>query len=165
MRFLAISGLFCATAATLLLVGCGKTDTQTAQPEQGPAAILEKASNATVKAPAETQKAAAPGGATASQTVSNAAAAVQTTANQAVSNATTALQGTAAEAAAKAQQLISQAQQLVSNKKFQEALATLQQLGNVQLTPEQQKLVNDLKTQIQAALAGSAVGNALGVKP
>jgi hypothetical protein len=75
------------------------------------------------------------------------------------------------EAAPQAQGLIDRARDLVKDQKYQEALSTLGQLANLKLTPEQQKLVDDLKAQIQSALAkatapdaASALGGALGGK-
>lgn len=55
-----------------------------------------------------------------------------------------------------AQVLIDKAKALVTDKKYQEALSSLAQLANVQLTPEQQKMVDDLKTTIQSALNSDA---------
>jgi hypothetical protein len=70
-----------------------------------------------------------------------------------------------------AQSIIARAKSLYDEKKYQDALGSLAGLANVQLTPEQQKLVDNLKTQLQAALAkntaadaGSALGGVLGEK-
>jgi hypothetical protein len=70
-----------------------------------------------------------------------------------------------------AQGLIDKAKGLVVDQKYQDALNLVQQLSNLKLTPEQQTLVDGLKTQIQTALAkttatdaASSLGNALGGK-
>lgn len=70
-----------------------------------------------------------------------------------------------------AQTLIDRAKSLYGEKKYQDALTSLAGLANVQLTPDQQKVVDSLKTQIQSALAkntatdaGSALGGVLGEK-
>jgi hypothetical protein len=69
------------------------------------------------------------------------------------------------------QVLLEQAKSLTTNQKYQEALATLTQLYNTKLTPEQKQQADDLKTQIETALAqkagaeaSSALGNILGGK-
>ena len=69
------------------------------------------------------------------------------------------------------QSLIDKAKSLVADQKYSDALNTLSQLTNVKLTPEQQSLVDSLKSQIQAALAktgasdaASALGGVLGGK-
>ena len=76
-----------------------------------------------------------------------------------------------AAASTEAQGLIDKAKSLVTAEKFQEALPVVQQLAAKVLTPEQQKTVDSLTTQIQTALAkktatdaGSALGNVLGEK-
>ena len=70
-----------------------------------------------------------------------------------------------------AQGLIDRAKAYVADQKYPDALSTLNQLTGIKLTDSQQKLVDSLKAQIQAALAktttddaASKLGGALGGK-
>ena len=58
--------------------------------------------------------------------------------------------------------VIEKAKTLISETKYEDASKLLQQLAAQTLTPEQQKLVDDLKAQIQKALASKATGDASG---
>ncbi len=62
----------------------------------------------------------------------------------------------------KDQGLIDKAKGLVAENKLSEASGALQQLAGRTLTPEQTKLVDGLKEQIQKALAANATENAAG---
>jgi hypothetical protein len=52
---------------------------------------------------------------------------------------------------------LGEVRKLVDEKKYQEASAQLAEMVNVQLTPEQQQLVDKLKAEIQKGLSGQAV--------
>jgi hypothetical protein len=59
-----------------------------------------------------------------------------------------------------AQSLIDRAKGYVTDQKYPDALSTLNQLTGIKLTDSQQKLVDSLKTQIEAALAKATAGDA-----
>jgi len=96
---------------------------------------------------------------------------VATPVTEAAKEATAQVAATAAQASSKAQELIEKAKGLVDAKKYTDASSILQQLASLKLTPDQQKLVDALKAQIQQAATKEAtaegtkaVGNLLGGK-
>ncbi len=77
--------------------------------------------------------------------------------------ATNQAQSAALSATNQVQALIEKAKGLASNQKYQDALNTIQQLYTTKLTPDQQKVVDGLRTQIQAAMAKATASNATSV--
>lgn len=120
----------------------------------------------------------APQAPTASESAAPAAAAamgmVTSAVKEVTSQAATQVQATESQVQAadsQVQTLIDKAKTLVADKKYSDALGSLNQLAGAKLTSEQQSLVDSLKAQIQAALAkattgdaASALGGALGGK-
>ncbi len=128
--------------ATILLTGCSKQEEQSA-----PSVAAEKPAAAPPAPIAETSKAVAD---TATQTKDEA----QSAATEATKTADTVKNDVASAAAAPAgfQAWTDKVKGLISQQKYSEALAAFTELP-ANLTPEQQKLVEQLKAQVQQALS------------
>lgn len=122
-------------------------------------------------APAPATNAAVPAMQDAAQAAQRDAAAatsqVQSTATQAAAQVEAAAQQTgaqleqaAATATPEVQNLVQQAQSYLKEQKYADALGAVQRLTSLKLTPEQQKLVDDLRAQIQTAMAKTGAGDA-----
>ena len=147
MKFKAISASAALCALAVSLIGCNKSQTP---PPTEPTKMPEKTTT-------QTQPAAPAAAEQAKQTGEQAV----TAATQAVQQATTTAAQSAAAATTEAQMLIDKAKNLVNAQKYQDALNTLSQLGNMKLSPEQQKVVDDLKAQIQKLMSNQTVSNAV----
>ena len=67
-----------------------------------------------------------------------------------------AAQDAATATTAQAQGLITKVQSYIADSKYSDAANLLKELSSMKLTPEQQKLVDDLTAQVQKAMAGAA---------
>jgi hypothetical protein len=132
--------IVCVCAAALLMA-CSKKE------EATPAAATRETQNSTATMVDEVKKQADAVTVNAKATAADAVKQVEAAKDSAVSNVNA---------------VIEKAKTLVAETKYEDASKLLQQLAVQTLTPEQQKFVDDLKAQIQKALASKATSDASG---
>jgi len=162
--------------AGLLAAGCSKKEAATSTPPASNSAsepIAAQTKQAVAKATEQVNETAGQAAVVATQAVQAVATQTKDAAQSAVAAVTTATPAdnaqpvvaadakasagtTVATAASATQGLIDKAKGLINDKKYQDALASLAKAAQGKLTPEQQKTVESLKTQVQNLMASDA---------
>jgi len=135
------------TCVSLTLSSCSKKEEPTPPPTPSTA---EKAGNTTA---ADAQKAVAGAASDVQKQVQAAAADAQKEVQKNTGDAQKLTEAGAAASQNQAQGLIDKAKQFIADKKYSDALESLKGLSNVKLTSDQQKIVDDLKVQVEKLMA------------
>lgn len=138
----------------LTVGGCSKSESPAPAPVAAPSAASTPAPAPATSTPAPTTPTAtAPAPATPPP---DPVAALANKAKDATAAAQASAQQTVQETAQRVQTIIDATKQLIADKKYQDALGALSKLNGLQLTAEQQKMVDDLKAQAQKLVSGDA---------
>jgi len=148
-----------AISVTAIIAGCSKSDdTKTTDT---PKPMMEKASNAVGTAVDKTKEVAGEVKDKAVELKDKAVGATENAVN-ATKDAVTGASSGAADSGT-ADGLIAKAKTYVANKQYQPALDTLAKLKDFKLTDAQQKVVDELKAQVQKLMSSDAAGAASGL--
>ncbi len=149
--------LFGAAALALFATGCGEAPESTSNTSGSGSDTLKNVSTEVGKAVEAAKTEANKAGAEVGKAVE--------AAKEGASGAAKAVQQVASEAGAAAQEkltaLAAEVKKLIAEGKGSEAMQKLQAaIANLKLTPEQQKMIDDLKAQISQALSKDGVDSA-----
>jgi polyhydroxyalkanoate synthesis regulator phasin len=151
------STLIITSLALGFLTGCGqKEEPATPPPAQSQGSKLVETVNDAGKQAIDAARAAGQQvGEQAKEVVKDAGQAINDTAKTVTQDlnaaAKSALGGTSSSVTETYNKVVAQAQALLKDAKYEEALNSLKNLGSLALSPEQKKVVTDLQTQIQTA--------------
>ena len=137
------------------LTGC-RQSTESTPTETGDAATTTDTRTTTEKVTDSVKEAAKP----VVEEVNKAVEAAKPAVEEAAKEVKEAAETVVADTTTKANDLIAQAKKYISETKYSDATNILNQLSNMKLTPEQEKLVADLKTQVQKAMTALSGTNA-----
>lgn len=136
-----------------LIVGCSKQE-EPAPTEETAVAAPQASATTTTTAPANnmasslTQDTSA-----ATEAMKETAKEMTETAKTVANDTTEEVKSMAAEMTDKFNETVAQVKQYIEDGKYQESLDALKQLAEANLTPEQMKIVDDLKAKVQEAMA------------